>query len=73
MLLRIRKCKARLDAGRDTLEIYERDLGFMEATRNAFLAVFRRYAGEDRIAVVDADRELDAVAEEIFAAVHAIL
>ena len=68
-----RKCKARLDAGRDKLEIYERDPDFMEATRSAFLAVFRRYALEDRIAVVDADRELDEVSEEIFAVVKAIL
>ena len=68
-----RKCKARLDAGRDKLEIYERDLGFMEATRNAFLEVIRRYADEDRIAVVDADREKAAVAEDVYAAVCAIL
>ena len=68
-----RKCKERLDAGRDALEIYERDLGFMEATRTAFLDVFRRYAGEDRIAVVNADRDLDAVADEVFAAAEAIL
>ena len=68
-----RKCKARLDAGRDALEIYERDPGLMEATRTAFLAVFRRYAEEDRIAVVDADRDRDAVAEEIFAVVKGIL
>ena len=68
-----RRCKERLDAGRDALEIYERDLGFMEATRTAFLDVFRRYAGEDRIAVVNADRDLDAVADEVFAAAEAIL
>ena len=68
-----RRCKQRLDAGRDKLEIYERDLGFMEATRNAFLEVIRRYADEDRIAVVDADREKAAVAEDVYAAVCAIL
>lgn len=68
-----RKCKARLDAGRDKLEIYERDPDFMEQTRSAFLAVFRRYALEDRIAVVDADRELDEVSEEIFDVVKEIL
>ncbi len=68
-----RRCKERLDAGRDMLEIYERDLGFMEATRSAFLAVFRRYEGEDRIAVVNADRDLGGVAEEIFGTVREIL
>ena len=68
-----RRCKERLDAGRDRLEIYERDLGVMEATRTAFLEVFRRYEGEDRIVVVDADRDREAVAEEIFAVVKAIL
>ena len=68
-----RKCKARLDAGRDALEIYERDVAFMEATRSAFLAAFRRCEGEERVAVVDADREKEAVAEEIFAAVREIL
>ena len=67
-----RRCKARLDAGRDKLEIYERDPAFLLATREAFLAVFRRYEGEDRIAVVDADREIEAVAEDIFAAVKAL-
>ena len=68
-----RKCKERLDAGRDALEIYERDLDFMEATRAAFLAVFRRYAREERIAVVDAGRDRDAVADAVFAAVEEIL
>ncbi len=68
-----RRCKARLDAGRDALEIYERDLSFMESTRNAFLDVFRRYEGEDRIAVVDADREKEAVAEDVFSVVKDIL
>ena len=68
-----RKCKARLDAGRDMLEIYERDGAFMEATRSAFLDVFRRCAETERIAVVDADRDRDAAAEEIFRTVEAIL
>ncbi len=68
-----RRCKERLDAGREALEIYERDLGFMEATRSAFLAVFRRFESEDRIAVVDADRDIETVAEEIFGAVKAVL
>ena len=68
-----RKCKARLDAGRDALEIYERDLDFMERTRSAFLDVFRRYEGEERIAIVDADRDRAAAAEEIFGAVRAVL
>ncbi len=68
-----RRCKARLDAGREMLEIYERDPAFMEATRSAFLEAFRRYAAEDRIAVVDADREKDAVTEDIFDAVRGAL
>jgi dTMP kinase len=58
-----RRCKERLDAGRDALEIYERDLGFMEETRNAFLSAFRRFENEDRIVVVNADREIGSVAE----------
>lgn len=68
-----RKCKERLDAGRSRLEIYERDLGFMERTRDAFLEVFARYAGSDRIVIVDADREKDLVAQEIFEVVRAAL
>ena len=68
-----RRCKERLDAGREALEIYERDLGFMEATRNAFLAVFDALKDTDRIAVVDADREREAVAEDIFSVVKAVL
>ena len=68
-----RRCKARLDAGRDMLEIYERDGAFMEATRSAFLDVFRRLAETERIAVVDADRDRDAAAEEIFQTVETIL
>ena len=68
-----RKCKERLDAGRDQLEIYERDPAFMEQTRAAFLEAFRRCAGEDRIVIVDADRGLDEVSDEIFDAVKAAL
>ncbi len=68
-----RRCKARLDSGREKLEIYERDLALMEATRAAFFEAFRRYAGEDRIAVVNADREKAVVAEEVFAVVSEVL
>ena len=68
-----RKCKERLDAGRAKLEIYERDLGFMERTRAQFLKVFEALSGEDRIAVVDADRNVDAVAADVFAVVSEIL
>ena len=68
-----RKCKERLDAGRAKLEIYERDLGFMERTRAQFLKVFQALEGEDRIAVVNADRDVEAVAEEIYEVVKEIL
>ena len=67
-----RQCKERLDR-REKLEIYERDLDFLEATRTAFLEVFRRYESEDRIAVVNADREKAVVAEDVFAVVSEIL
>ena len=68
-----RRCKERLDAGRAKLEIYERDLGFMERTRAQFLKVFQALEGEDRIAVVNADRDVEAVAEEIYEVVKEIL
>lgn len=68
-----RRCKARLDAGRDALEIYERDLGFMEQTRTAFLDALRRYESEDRIVIVNADRDVAAVAADILAAVREVL
>ncbi len=68
-----RRCKERLDSRRSMLEIYERDLGFMERTREAFLDAFARYRGEDRVAVVDADREKDVVAQEVYEVVAAAL
>ncbi len=68
-----RRCKERLDRGRDRLEIYERDPAFLEQTRAQFFKVFERLADSDTIRIVDADREKDVVAAEIYETVRAFL
>ena len=59
------KCKARLDAGRAYLEIYETDLQVMENTRKLFFRVFELLKDRENIRIVDADRPPEQVADEI--------
>ena len=61
-----KKCKARVDEERPHLEIFESDESIMEATRLQFYEVFRLLNEREHIQIVDANRPINAVADEIY-------
>ena len=61
-------CRRRMEEGRAFLEIYENEAS-MIATRRRYYAVFEELKERDRIAVIDAGRPVEEVAEDVFRAV----
>ena len=61
-----KKCKARVDEERPHLEIFESDESVMEATRTQFYEVFKLLNQTERIQIVDANRSINTVADEIY-------
>lgn len=61
-----RKCKARVDKERPHLEIFESDESIMEATRLQFYEVFRMLNEKEHIQIIDANRPMNVVADEIY-------
>lgn len=61
-----RRCKLRVDKERAHLEIFESDEHIMEQTRLQFYEVFRLLNGRENIQIVDANRPLSVVADEIY-------
>lgn len=66
-------CKLRLEQAREKLELYEKDVEILRSVRNNFADVFLRLREKENIAVIQADREPDAVADEVLKAVMEIL
>ena len=62
------RCRRRMEEGRAFLEIYENEAS-MIATRRRYYAVCEELKERDRIAVIDADRPVEEVAEDVFRAV----
>ena len=62
------RCRRRMEEGRAFLEIYENEAS-MIATRRRYYAVFEELKERDRIAVIDAGRPVEEVAEDVFRAV----
>lgn len=65
-------CKSRLDREREKLELYEKDKEVLKQVRRNFLQMFERLKGRDRIAVIQANRPLEEVAEEVWNAARQI-
>ena len=65
-------CLRRMDEGRSYREIYENENTLL-AVRRRYYAAFERLEGRDNIVIVNADRTREEVAEDVFAAVRAIL
>ena len=63
------RCRRRMEEGRAFLEIYENDES-MIATRNRYYRIFEELKDVDRIVIVDADRPIEEVAEDVFRAVE---
>ena len=61
-------CRRRMEEGRAFREIYENEAS-MIATRRRYYAVFEELKERDRIAVIDAGRPVEEVAEDVFRAV----
>ena len=65
-------CIRRMEQGRSYREIYENE-NTLIAVRRRYFDAFRRLEGRDNIVIVNADRTPEEVAEDIFAAVSAVL
>lgn len=61
-----------MSANRDGTEIYETE-EILAKVRNTFMKVIEDMSKEDRIAVVDASRDIDTIASDILAAVKSVL
>lgn len=61
-----RKCKQRVDTERAYREIFEEDEDLIAATRKKFYEVFKLLNKTDNIRIIDANRPIDEVAEEIY-------
>ena len=60
-----KRCKKRVDSERAHLEIFENDEKVMEKTRIQFFEVFKKLNSIDNIKIVDANRPLNVVSDEI--------
>ena len=61
------KCKTRVDgAERTHVEIYENDENIMAKTREQFFKVFRKLNDSENIKIVDANRPINVVSDEIY-------
>lgn len=65
-------CIRRMEQGRSYREIYENE-NTLIAVRRRYFDAFRRLEGRDNIRIVNADRTVDEVAGDIFAAVEELL
>lgn len=64
-----RRCKNRIDSERAHLEIFENDENVMNQTRVQFLEVFKKLNETENIRIIDANRPINVVADEIFTVV----
>ncbi len=60
------RSRSRLAGDRTHLEIFENDESVMEETRKRFLDVFKKLNVDENICVIDANRPINVVADEIF-------
>lgn len=59
------KCKHRVDNERAHLEIFENDEKIMEQTRMQFFEVFKKLNSNENIRIIDANRPINVIADEI--------
>ncbi len=67
-----RKCKRRVDNERAHLEIFENDEKIMEQTRMQFFEVFKKLNSSENIKIIDANRPINVIADEILTIVMGI-
>ncbi len=62
-------CKERIDTSRDGAELYEKDIELMRKIRRNFLDVFDRLSEKENIKIINANRELLEIQEDIIKAI----
>lgn len=67
-----KRCKRRVDSERAHLEIFENDEQVMEQTRMQFFEVFKKLNSSENIRIIDANRPINVVADEILTLVMEI-
>ncbi len=60
-----KRCKRRVDTERAHLEIFENDEEVMQQTRMQFFEVFKKLNSSENIRIIDANRPINVVADEI--------
>ena len=66
-------CKERIDSVREKPELYEKDVENMRRIRSNFMSVFEKLADTHKIAVIDANNNLDAVFGSVYNEISKIL
>ena len=66
-------CKKRIDTNRTHLEIFELDPELMKKTRAKFFEVFEKLGDSENIRIVDANKPIDELANEIFEIVKGLI
>ena len=67
------RCKKRVDSERAHLEIFENDEKVMEQTRVHFFDVFKKLNSTENICIIDANRSVNVVSDEILTIVMSLL
>ncbi|MBR4720593.1 MAG: dTMP kinase [Clostridia bacterium] len=63
------RCKNRVDSERNHLEIFEEDAKVMQKIRNQFFDVFDKLGSSENIQIVDANKPINEVADDILSIV----
>ena len=67
------KCKNRIDKERAHLEIFENDAKVLQQIRTQFFDVFDLLGEKENIRIIDADRPIEEVADEIYKIVEQLI
>ncbi|MBO7249768.1 MAG: dTMP kinase [Clostridia bacterium] len=62
----------RITAGRDSTEIYESE-EILARVRDTFMKVLEDMSSEDKIEIIDASKDIDSIAERVFAAISPLI
>ncbi len=61
-----KRCKLRVDTERPHLEIFETDENVMQKTRTQFYEIFKKLNQTENIQIIDANRSVSAVADDVY-------
>ena len=66
-------CRERITQTRENPELYEKDVGVMRSIRDNFHTVFERLKDSDNIKIIDANRDVDSISNDVLQIVLDVL